>query len=105
MRSGPTPTVISMNAGSFTIGSGETATTYKTDGSVNAITNAAGQSVQAKAAWKGDKLVIETTTETPNGPRSATNTWYLEGESLVRETASTTPDGQAVTRKTFFKKS
>jgi hypothetical protein len=107
MRSGgaPGPTTISMSASSFTIGSGETATTYKTDGSVNTITNAAGQAVQAKATWKGDKLVIEATTETPNGPRTSTNTWYLEGEALVRETSSTTPDGQAVTRKTFFKKS
>jgi hypothetical protein len=107
MRSGGAPpqTVISVNASSFTIGVGETApTTYKTDGSVNTITNAAGQEVKAKASWKGDKLVIETTTETPNGPRSATNTWYLEGEALVRETSRTTADGQAITNKTYFKK-
>jgi hypothetical protein len=102
---GPVPTTISMNAGSFTIGSGENSTTYKTDGSLNTITTPAGTEVKAKATWKDDKLVIETTTETPNGPRNATNTWYLDGESLVRETSTTTPDGQAVTRKTIFKKS
>ena len=106
MRSGggPTPTVIAMDAGSFKIGSGENITTYKTDGSVQTITTARGE-VKAKAAWKGDKLVIETTSEGPNGPLTSTNTWYLEGEALVRETNSTTPDGQTIARKTFFKKS
>jgi len=103
MRSGPAPTVIAMDAGSFKIGSGENITTYKTDGSVQTITTARGE-VKAKAAWKGDKLVIETTSEGPNGPLTSTNTWYLEGESLVRETNSTTPDGQTIARKTFFKK-
>ena len=105
MRSGggPQPTVIAMDAGSFKIGSGENVTTYKTDGSVQTITTARGE-VKAKAAWKGDKLVIETTSEGPNGPLTSTNTWYLEGESLVRETNSTTPDGQTIARKTFFKK-
>ena len=105
MRSGggPTPTVIAMDAGSFKIGSGENITTYKTDGSVQTITTARGE-VKAKAAWKGDKLVIETTSEGPNGPLTSTNTWYLDGEALVRETNSTTPDGQTIARKTFFKK-
>ena len=81
MRSGggPTPTVISVDAGSFKIGSGENVTTYKTDGSVQTITTPRGE-VKAKAAWKGDKLVIETTSEGPNGPLTSTNTWYLDGE-------------------------
>ena len=105
MRSGggPTPTVIAMDAGSFKIGSGENITSYKTDGSVQTITTARGE-VKAKAAWKGDKLVIETTSEGPNGPLTSTNTWYLEGESLIRETNSTTPDGQTIAKKDVLQK-
>jgi hypothetical protein len=82
---------------------GETTTAYALDGSATDISNAMRKAT-AKASWQGDKLVIQTTAEGPNGPVVSQATWYLEGESLVRENSSTGPDGQAITRKTYFKK-
>jgi hypothetical protein len=98
------PMTLAIDATSFSVGSGETATVYRLDGSLSTIPSARGDII-AKANWKGDQLVIETTAPGPNGPLVTTTTWYLEGESLVRVTSTPLADGQAVTRTTYFKKS
>lgn len=100
---GPVGTTITLDTKSFSITQGETTTAYALDGSATDISNAMRKAT-AKASWQGDKLVIQTTAEGPNGPVVSQATWYLEGESLVRENSSTGPDGQAITRKTYFKK-
>lgn len=100
---GPVGTTITLDTKSFSVTQGETTTAYALDGSVSDISNAMRKAT-AKAAWQGDKLVIQTTVEGANGPVATQATWYLEGESLVRENSSTGPDGQAMTRKTYFKK-
>ena len=95
---------LSIDANNFTITQGQTSTTYQTDGSITNL-DTAGRKASAKASWQGDKLVIETTTESANGTMVSQATWYLEGESLVRENKTTTPDGQEIVRKTYFKRS
>ena len=95
----PTPTTIVLDTTSFTVGP----TTYKLDGSITTMQGPRGD-ITAKAAWKGDKLVIETTSPGSEGPVVTTTTWYREGESLVRETSTPGLDGQPIVRKTFFKK-
>ena len=97
------PTVITLDPTSFTIGAGEMRTTYKLDGTPTTIERPNG-SVTAKAAWAGDRLTIQTVTDTPNGQMTNTTVWYLEGESLVRETSAPGADGQTITRKTYFKR-
>ena len=99
----PAGTTITLDTKSFSVTQGETTTAYALDGSATDISNAMRKAT-AKASWQGDKLVIQTTAEGPNGPVVSQATWYLEGESLVRENSSTGPDGQAITRKTYFKK-
>ncbi len=99
----PAGTTITLDTKSFTVSQGEMATAYALDGSVTDISNARRKAT-AKASWQGDKLVIETTAEGPNGPVVSLASWYLDGESLVRENSSTGPDGEAITRKTYFKK-
>ena len=100
---GPIATTIAMDAKSFTVTQGQNATVYALDGSATDVSNARSRGT-AKAAWQGDKLIIETTTEGPNGPMVSQAAWYLEGEWLVRENSSTGPDGQPFSRKTYFKK-
>lgn len=100
---GPAPTVISLDATTFTVAVGEVPTVYRLDGSPTTIERPTG-TVTAKASWVGDRLTIQTTTETPNGQMSSTTVWYLEGESLVRETSSSSASGQTVVRKTYFKR-
>ena len=95
----PTPMSITMDSTTLTIASGGAPTTYRLDGSTSTISTPRGDAV-AKAAWKGDRLTIETTVQGADGPVTSTATWYLEGESLVRETTS--PSG---TRKVYYKKS
>ena len=97
------PTVISIDASAFTIGSGDAKTAYKLDGSATVVQGPNGDRT-SKAGWKGDHLVIETTSQGPSGPIVQTTTWYLEGEALVRETSTPTPDGNPIVRKTYFKK-
>ena len=94
---------LALDANTFTITQGQMSTTYHTDGSTTNL-DTAGRKASAKAAWQGDKLVIETTTESANGTMVTQATWYLDGDSLVRENKTTTPDGQEITRKTFFKR-
>ena len=100
----PAPTVISLDATTFTVGAGEARTAYKLDGSPTRIERPNGTVVTAKASWAGDKLTITSVTDTPNGQISNTTVWYLEGESLVRETSAPGPDGEMTTRKTYFKR-
>ena len=95
---------LTMDANSLTIVSGATTTTHKLDGSVTNIENPRG-TVTAKAAWQGDKIAIETTSEGPNGAIVSHAFWYLEGDYLVRENKSTSPDGQEIVRKTYYKRS
>jgi hypothetical protein len=98
------PMSLSLDANTFTVGSGEISTAYKLDGSVTTIDTERGQ-IATKAAWKGDHIVIETTAPGPNGSITTTTSWYLEGESLVRETSRPGPDGQPTVNKAYFKKS
>jgi hypothetical protein len=96
----PTPMSISVSATTFTIGTGENGVTYQINGSTQTIATARGD-VIAKSSWQGDKLVIETTSPTPDGALATTTTgWYRDGEWLVRET--TAPSGAV--RKTYYKK-
>ena len=95
---------ISIDANSFAIEQGGTSTAYHLDGSTTIIETPRGNST-AKAGWKGDKLVIETSVDTPNGPVASSSTWYLDGDSLVRENSSLGPSGTTVVRKTYYKRS
>ena len=97
------PMVLTLDGTKFSVGSGTSTMTYVIDGSAAAIDTPAGPAT-AKAAWKDDKLVIETTTETASGRVVSTIAYYLEGESLVRETQTSRPDGQTTVRKTYFKR-
>ena len=99
------PLSITMDATTFTIGNGATSSAYRLDGTATTV-EGPGLHSTAKAAWKGDRLVIETTTDTVNGAVVATAAWYLEGDSLIRETSSPSPTGGDPTiRKTYYKKS
>jgi hypothetical protein len=88
-----TDTVITMDANNFITDIGGVRTSYPLNGSEVAVQlrNSEGR---ARASWKGDTLVIETTLETPTGPLVSTTSWYLEGDSLVRLT----------NRKTYYKR-
>jgi len=100
----PALTTVTVDANTFTLVQGQTTTSYRTDGSVTNLDNEM-RKASAKASWQGDKLVVETTTETQNGPVVAHASWYLEGEWLVRENKSTSADGTEVIRKTYYKRS
>jgi len=100
----PAVTTVTVDANTFTLVQGQTTTSYRTDGSVTNLDNEM-RKASAKASWQGDKLVVETTTETPNGPLVGHAMWYLEGEWLVRENTSTSADGTEVVRKTYYKRS
>jgi hypothetical protein len=95
----PAATTIALDTTSFTVGP----TTYRLDGTVTTMQGPRGD-ITAKAGWKGDKLVIETTSPGSEGPVVTTTTWYREGESLVRETSTPGLDGQPIVRKAYFKK-
>jgi hypothetical protein len=97
------PMNITLDSSTFTLAQGETSTAYKLDGTPTTISTPAGDAT-AKASWKGDRLVIETTSPTPNGPITTSVAWYLDGQSLVRETSVPAPNGELMTRKTFYKK-
>jgi hypothetical protein len=101
-RGGPAgPMAIALDANAFTVGN----LSYKLDGSVTSTETLAGTQT-AKAAWKADRLVIEITTPSANGPIVSTQTWYLEGDSLVRETSTPGPDGSAPrVSKLYYKRS
>jgi hypothetical protein len=102
------PMEITVDANTLTITretpGGAMATTYKLDGSETAITM--GQmEAKAKAKWDGAKIVITTVTQTPNGERTSTAEYSLEGDWLV--VATTQPPrggGEPVTIKRYFRK-
>ena len=96
------PMTITLDAGTFTLGSGETSTVYRLDGSSTTTDTTSGKAT-SKATWKDDKLTIETVTDSANGQLVTNVVWYLEGESLVRET-QTNFNGVTSTRKTFYKR-
>lgn len=96
------PTILALDANTFTMGSGETARVYRLDGAPTILETPAGRST-SKASWKDDKLVIETTLEGANGPVNSSVVWYLEGDSLVRENHANL-NGTASVRKTYFKR-
>ena len=105
MRSGGPggPMTLALDGNTFSVTNGANVTTYHLDGTPSTSDTPNGQ-VTAKASWKGDHIVIETTGQGPNGPTVTTATWYIEGESLVRETSLPGPDGELMTRKTYFKR-
>lgn len=105
MRSGGPggPMTLALDGNTFSVTNGANVTTYRLDGTPSTSDTPNGQ-VTAKASWKGDHIVIETTGQGPNGPTVTTATWYIEGESLVRETSLPGPDGELMTRKTYFKR-
>jgi len=97
---GSSGTVITMDATTFSVGN----TSYKLDGTVTSAETPRGTAT-SKAAWNGDKLTIETTSQGPNGPLVTKTAWYLDGDELVRETTTPSPDGgDPRVSKTYFKK-
>ena len=96
-----TDTVIAIDANSFSTEIGGVRTSYPLDGSEVTVPvrsrgpeGAITSEGKARASWKGDMLVIETTVSGPDGPTTSTTSWFLEGDSLVRLT----------TRRTYYKK-
>jgi hypothetical protein len=96
------PMTVMLDANTFSFGSGSTSNVYRLDGSPTVTETPAGRST-SKAGWKDDKLVIDITLESPNGPVNSSIVWYLEGDSLVRENHSNV-NGQDVVRKTYYKR-
>jgi hypothetical protein len=86
-------TVIAIDANTFSTTIGGVHTSYPLNGTEVTV-QLRNTEARAKASWKGDMLVIETTMETANGPMTSTTSWFIEGDSLVRLT----------TRKTYYKK-
>jgi hypothetical protein len=95
---------VSADANTFSFGSGESMTTYKLDGSVSTTDTPRGE-VAVKAAWQGDRVVVETTNPGPNGPVVTTVAWYMDGDALVRELNAPGPDGTTISRRTYYKRS
>ena len=94
-------TVIAIDANRFSTDIGGMHTSYPLDGSEVTVPvrsrgpeGAVTSEGKARASWKGDMLVIETTVNGPDGPVISTTSWFLEGDSLVRLT----------TRRTYYKK-
>jgi hypothetical protein len=96
------PMTVVLDANTFSFGSGATSNVYRLDGSPTVTETPAGRST-SKAGWKEDKLVIDVTLDTVNGPVNSAIVWYLEGESLVREKQSNL-NGQPTVRKTYYKR-
>jgi hypothetical protein len=96
------PMTVVLDANTFSFGTGQTSNVYRLDGSATVTETPAGRST-SKAAWKDDKLVIDITLDTVNGPVYSAIVWYLEGDSLVRENQSNL-NGQPTVRKTYYKR-
>jgi hypothetical protein len=95
--------VIAIDGNSFSTDIGGVHTTYPLNGSEVTVPMQGGArgggavtvtEAKARASWKGDMLVIETTIAGPEGPITNTTSWFLEGDSLVRLT----------TRRTYYKR-
>jgi len=81
-QSGAPPMVVVVDGSSITIGVRK----YQAGGTTTFELR--GDTYKTKAEWKDDKLVIEETIATPNGPIVNTLSWYIEAAHLVRETPS-----------------
>jgi hypothetical protein len=92
-----------MSATAVTLSNGTTETAYHLDGSSLAFTTVRGDAT-AKASWKADHFVIETTINGAAGPIVTTSAWYLDDQGLVNDSSTKTADGQSTSRKTFYKK-
>ena len=67
--------------------------TYKLDGTES--TNTMGPTTaRSKASWDGNKLVLKTVRETPNGTVEATDTWSLSADGKELTIHSSTPRGE-----------
>ncbi|HSK08236.1 MAG TPA: hypothetical protein VK911_01570 [Vicinamibacterales bacterium] len=76
------------------------ATTYKLDGTET--TNQMGpMTSKSTARWEGDKLVIKTARETPNGTMETTETWSLGAAGKELTIVSSSPRGE---RKAVYTK-
>ena len=82
-------TIIALDSSAFSIAIGGVRTSYPLNGS-EVVVQMRGAEGRAHASWAGDKLVIETTMDTANGPVVNRTSWFIEGDALVRETASKT---------------
>ena len=93
------PMTLSLDANSFTVGSGEISTGYKLDGSVTTTDTERGQ-IATKAAWKGDHIVIETTAPGPNGSITTTTSCTSRANrSCVRRAVQVRTDSRSWRRR------
>jgi hypothetical protein len=92
-----------MTATVVTLSNGTTDTAYHLDGSTLAFNTVRGDAT-AKASWKADHFVIETTINGAAGPIVTTSAWYLDEQGLVNESSTKTADGQSASRTTFYKR-
>jgi len=92
-----------ITATAVTVSNGTTGTAYQLDGSALAFTSVRGEAT-AKASWKADHFVIETTIAGASGPIVTTSQWYLDDQGLVNESSTKTADGQSTNRKTYYKR-
>lgn len=86
-------TIIAIDASAFSIEAGGVRTSYPLNGA-EVVVQVRNRDGRARASWAGDKLVIETTVDSPDGPVVSSASWFMEGDSLVRETS----------RKTYYKR-
>jgi hypothetical protein len=84
-----TETIIALDSSAFSIEIGGVQTSYPLNGS-DVVVQMRGAEGRAHASWAGDKLVIETTMDSVNGPVVNRTSWFIEGDALVRETTSKT---------------
>jgi hypothetical protein len=78
--------------------------TYKLDDSEQTVTMGQGEA-KVKAKWDGATIVVVTTTQGPNGARTSTAVYSIDGNNLV--IATTQPPrggGDPVTNKRVYKK-
>jgi hypothetical protein len=92
-----------ITATAVTLSNGTTDTAYHLDGSALAFSTVRGDAT-ARASWKADHFVIETTINGTAGPIVTTSAWYLDDQGLVNESSTKTADGQSTSRKTFYKR-
>lgn len=92
-----------ITATAVTLSNGTTGTAYQLDGSALAFTSVRGEAT-ARASWKADHFVIETTISGAAGPIVTTSQWYLDDQGLVNESSTKTADGQSTSRKAYYKR-
>jgi hypothetical protein len=97
-RGGPAgPMTIKQTATELTVetkrGENTMTQTFKLDGSESVNTMGQGQS-KSKATWEGDKLVVKTARETPNGTMESTNTYSLSADGKELTMVSQTQRGE-----------